>query len=80
MKHALTEFFTATPRAGCEPSFTIDLLGHRKGDFGLFTDTPTTLSYARVHMGESSRSHDDGELKLTRFGIVDTPRSNYLVA
>ena len=49
----LTEFFTATPRAGCEPSFTIDLLGYRRGDFGLFTDTPTTLSYARVHVGES---------------------------
>lgn len=55
MKHALTEFFTATPRAGCEPSFTIDLLGYRKGDYGLFTDTPTTLSYARVHVGESLR-------------------------
>ena len=48
LEHPLTEFFTATMRAGCEPSFTIDLLGYRRGGFGLFTDTPTTLSYAQV--------------------------------
>mgnify|MGYP001065755522 CR=1 FL=1 len=48
LEHPLTEFFTATMRAGCEPFFTIDLLGYRRGGFGLFTDTPTTLSYAQV--------------------------------
>ena len=48
LEHPLTEFFTATVRAGCEPSFTIDLLGYRRGGFGLFTDSPTTLSYAQV--------------------------------
>ena len=48
LEHPLTEFFTATVRAGCKPSFTIDLLGYRKGGFGLFTDSPTTLSYAQV--------------------------------
>ena len=58
LKHPLTEFFTATPRAGSKPSFTIDLLGYRRGGFGLFTDTPTTLSYARVRVGDSSASRD----------------------
>lgn len=53
LKHPLTQFFTATPRAGCAPSYTLDLLGHRKGgwapvkgkDFRLWKGT---ISYARV--------------------------------
>jgi len=31
LEHPLTSFFTATPRAGCAPSFSIDLLGTRQG-------------------------------------------------
>jgi hypothetical protein len=31
LQHPLTQFFTATPRAGCAPSWTLDLLGHRRG-------------------------------------------------
>jgi hypothetical protein len=41
MKHPLTVFFTATPRAGCAPSTTLDLLGTR-------ADTSQTISYARI--------------------------------
>jgi hypothetical protein len=50
LAHPLTEYFTATPRAGCRPSSTIDLLGYRRGDFGLSANLPTTLSYARVRV------------------------------
>jgi hypothetical protein len=38
-----TSFFTATPRAGCAPSETIDLLGTRAG-------LASTLSYGRVRL------------------------------
>ena len=41
MEHPLTVFFTATMRAGCAPSATIDLLGTRAGTSG-------TISYARI--------------------------------
>ncbi len=44
MEHPLTTFFTATVRAGCAPSPTIDLLGMRAGTSG-------TISYARVVLG-----------------------------
>ena len=50
LQHPLTEFFTATPRAGCEPSFTIDLLGYRRGALGLYDDRDTTMSYARIKL------------------------------
>jgi hypothetical protein len=43
LKHPLTAYFTATPRAGSPPSKTLDLLGHRAG-------TPMTISYARVRV------------------------------
>ena len=33
LQHPLTQFFTATPRAGCAPSWTLDMLGHRRGDW-----------------------------------------------
>ena len=41
MEHPLTVFFTATPRAGCAPSRTLDLLGTRAG-------SSQTISYARI--------------------------------
>jgi hypothetical protein len=44
MEHPLTVFFTATPRAGCAPSTTLDLLGTRAG-------SSQTISYARIALG-----------------------------
>ncbi|MBF0244203.1 MAG: hypothetical protein HQL31_02870 [Planctomycetes bacterium] len=51
----LTQFFTATPRAGSEPSQTLDLLGHRRGDWRLAEGSggkewEGTISYARVRI------------------------------
>ncbi len=43
MQHPLTVFFTNTPRAGCQPSTTLDLLGSRAG-------TSQTISYARLRL------------------------------
>lgn len=42
-KTPFTTFFTATPRAGCAPSRTIDILGHQSGK-------PRTLSYGQVRL------------------------------
>jgi hypothetical protein len=58
LKHPLSQFFTATPRAGCMPSFTLDLLGHRRGDWHLLEESEGrewrgTLSYACVRLGAS---------------------------
>jgi hypothetical protein len=43
LKHPLTSFFTATPRAGSPPSKTLDLLGVRAGG-------GAAISYARVRL------------------------------
>ncbi len=43
LKHPLRDFFTATPRAGCAPSYTLDLLGRR-------CDLPRAICYARVRL------------------------------
>lgn len=43
IQHPLTVFFTNTPRAGCQPSTTLDLLGVRAG-------TSQTISYARIRL------------------------------
>ncbi len=43
MKHPLSGFFTATHRAGCAPSTTLDLLGVRVG-------SRHTISYARIRL------------------------------
>jgi hypothetical protein len=56
LAHPLPQFFTATPRAGCEPSFALDLLGHRRGGFAptdpvARTEWKGTLSYASVRLG-----------------------------
>jgi hypothetical protein len=55
LRHPLTQFFTATPRAGCAPSDTLDLLGHRRGDWrpqegSGYREWEGTLSYARVRI------------------------------
>ncbi|HUT32311.1 MAG TPA: acetylxylan esterase [Planctomycetota bacterium] len=55
LRHPLTQFFTATPRAGCAASYALDLLGHRRGDWGPregsnFTEWDGTISYARVRL------------------------------
>lgn len=42
LRHPMTSYFTATVRAGSEPSAFIDLLGTRAG-------TANTMSYARIH-------------------------------
>ncbi|WP_165226608.1 hypothetical protein [Aquisphaera insulae] len=39
-----TNFFTATPRAGSPPSWTLDMLGERAG-------VPNAIGYARVRLG-----------------------------
>ena len=43
LSHPLSDFFTATPRAGSPPSHTLDLLGHRAG-------SPNTISYVRLRL------------------------------
>jgi hypothetical protein len=43
LKHPLSAYFTATPRAGSPPSTTLDLLGTRAGH-------STTISYARIRL------------------------------
>ncbi len=53
LKHPLTQFFTATPRAGCAPSWTLDLLGHRRNGWRPAAGTggcewEGTVSYACV--------------------------------
>jgi len=55
LKYPFTQFFTATPRAGCQPSWTLDLLGHRRGDWrpregADYREWDGTISYARVHL------------------------------
>ena len=43
LKHPLASFFTATVRAGSQPSRTLDLLGERAG-------ARHTISYARIRI------------------------------
>lgn len=43
LKHPFSRFFTATPRAGCAPSYTLDLLGSPTG-------RERTIGYARVRL------------------------------
>ena len=50
LRSPLTQFFSATPRAGCVPAEYLDLLGYRKGGFGLFSGQPTTVSHARLRV------------------------------
>jgi hypothetical protein len=55
LKRPLTQFFTATPRAGCAPSWTLDLLGHRRGGWkpregSDFREWDGEVSYARVRI------------------------------
>lgn len=54
-KHPLTQFFTASPRAGCAPSWTLDLLGHRRGGWRPAPETggrewDGAISYAQVNI------------------------------
>jgi hypothetical protein len=46
LKNPFTSFFTATPRAGSQPSDVLDLLGECR-------DTQRTVRYARVRLGRS---------------------------
>lgn len=55
LKHPLTKFYTPTPRAGCAPSWTLDLLGYRRGGWVPQEGTGNTewngtMSYARVRI------------------------------
>jgi dienelactone hydrolase len=61
LAHPLTQFFTATPRAGCEPSWTLDLCGHRRGDWR--------------HREGSNLSEYEGALSYARVGITPTVKS-----
>lgn len=49
MKHPFTSFFTATVRAGCRPSWTLDVLGQCVGKAG-------TIRYARIVLGPKARA------------------------
>lgn len=54
-KHPLTQFFTASLRAGCAPADTLDLLGHRRGGWRPregtdYREWEGTMSYARVRI------------------------------
>ncbi len=58
LQHPLRQFFTATPRAGCAPSWTLDLLGHRRGDWRPAACTggrewDGAISYAQVKITET---------------------------
>ncbi len=60
LRHPLTQFFTASPRAGCEPSWTVDLLGHRRGGWHPAEGTDArewegTVSYTRLRLSGESR-------------------------
>ncbi len=46
----LTQFFTATPRTGCAPSWTLDMLGYRFGGWDVSNSKAKkgTVSYAQV--------------------------------
>ena len=48
LKHPFTSFFTATVRAGCQPSWTLDLLGQCVGKAG-------AIRYARIALGPKGR-------------------------
>lgn len=50
LTHPLTQFFTATPRAGCAPSWNLDMLGYRCSDFNSSNSKAkkATVSYAQV--------------------------------
>ncbi len=55
LRYPLVQFFTATPRTGNAPSWTIDLLGHRRGDWRPHpgpddTQWDGTMSYAQVRI------------------------------
>ncbi len=55
MQQPLTQFFTATPRVGCAPSWTLDMLGHRRGDWrhregSDLREYEGTTSYTRVNL------------------------------
>jgi hypothetical protein len=55
LTHPLTQFFLATPRAGCAPSWTLDLLGHRRGGWRTAEGSggrewKGTMSYAQVEL------------------------------
>ena len=55
----LWQFFTATQRAGCEPSDTLDLLGYRLGAWSPvggsdFAQWDGTISYARVRIASGA--------------------------
>ncbi len=57
LEHPLTQFVTATPRAGCAASWTLDLLGHRRGGWRPAADTggrewDGVISYAQVKIAE----------------------------
>jgi hypothetical protein len=43
LKHPLSDYFTATVRAGSPPSVVLEVLGHRVGSFN-------TVSYARIRL------------------------------
>ncbi len=49
LKHPFTSFFTATVRAGCRPSWTLDLLGQCVGKAG-------AIRYARIALGPPVRA------------------------
>ncbi|OPZ29305.1 MAG: hypothetical protein BWZ02_01046 [Lentisphaerae bacterium ADurb.BinA184] len=55
LRHPLTQFFTASPRAGGTPSWTLDLLGHRRGGWRTAEgadgrEWEGVVSYARVRL------------------------------
>jgi hypothetical protein len=60
LKHPLTQFFTASGRAGCELSWTVDLLGHRRGGWRPAEGADArewegTISYARLRLSGKPR-------------------------
>lgn len=56
LKYPLVQFFTASPRAGCAPADTLDMLGHRRGGWCPVAGTDDrewagTMSYVRLRIG-----------------------------
>lgn len=62
LAHPLTQFFTATPRAGCSPSWTLDLLGHRRGGWRPAAGSDGrewdgAISYAQIRLPGGDSAH-----------------------
>ncbi|MFC1452952.1 hypothetical protein ACFLSJ_06360 [Verrucomicrobiota bacterium] len=50
LDNPLSQFFTATERAGSKVSDVVDMLGYRAGEYTPLSDKPLAVSYARLRI------------------------------